>query len=531
MNCLACNNGIDNEGECLNCSQCKGSFHYECLNITKTVFASKSKELKRYWQCMQCDLITRRAKKDNTPVRRLLEQSNMNDTVLSVDDHLPEDDSILGDTILKDNTTHITPSQTPPMNYLLEQITQLLESNKESILCKIKTTYDLQEQIKNLNMELVTAHQEIENLKCENKNLKQILEKQENTLKSVNFSSNESLLQNKKCNTPERLDCDSEINKIIDSTRDTEMDSSLTKRQRTERPQKTDTPTHNLQPQHPQQCKSTVSNSNQDQQNDQYVKEKLKSLPAFLDNTLINTKEKRILILGDQQASGLSIELINSRKNKWNDDYEVSGFIKPDAQSSAVLSPCQSLTEKFGKNDRVILSFGSNDTNPILLLNNLTTALNCLKKTNVFVLEILQNPYLNISLLNYHIKTLLQNYPNCKFIYYKSDVSSNNDIENFSKYINYEIDVCDYNDKYLKFPKNKSNSLLTNNTENKTKTPSYHKGTILYYFKTKIVTESHKTATDTNKNTYKKGTIPYYFLKENSAVKKPEVKKAIFFRG
>lgn len=143
MNCVACENTVAND-EVLTCTTCMGRFHYECLNITKSSYTNILTKSKNTWRCMQCDSITRRSRNDNTPVhlRRQLGQSLFDETNMSVDDHLNDDRSILGDTITIDRDP--TPAVQSQPNCTLDQISKLLdtklEANRKSILNEIKST-------------------------------------------------------------------------------------------------------------------------------------------------------------------------------------------------------------------------------------------------------------------------------------------------------------------------------------------------------------------------------------------------------
>lgn len=68
MQCSSCKKRIE-RGDRLSCINCKGSYHYRCLNITSADFQENSDQLKLTWQCQACIGITRRQRNDSTPIR------------------------------------------------------------------------------------------------------------------------------------------------------------------------------------------------------------------------------------------------------------------------------------------------------------------------------------------------------------------------------------------------------------------------------------------------------------------------------
>lgn len=57
--------------EVLRCSVCKNSFHYSCLNITKTPFKDLTENFKTTWECPACNCKKPKSCNNNTPVRGL----------------------------------------------------------------------------------------------------------------------------------------------------------------------------------------------------------------------------------------------------------------------------------------------------------------------------------------------------------------------------------------------------------------------------------------------------------------------------
>lgn len=86
MNCIACNKQTNTDCS-MRCVACGGSYHYQCLGMTKTQFVSNQHtSLKRSWRCPSCTNITRR-RDDNTPVRKSPAiTALLNDTCMSCDE-------------------------------------------------------------------------------------------------------------------------------------------------------------------------------------------------------------------------------------------------------------------------------------------------------------------------------------------------------------------------------------------------------------------------------------------------------------
>lgn len=125
----------------------------------------------------------------------------------------------------------------------------------------------------------------------------------------------------------------------------------------------------------------------------------------------------KIIILGDQEVRGFASQLKLQRDtNKWNNVYSVSGVTKPNATSKQILCIIDDYMNTLQNDDIVILGIGSNDKNPYKFLSQLITTLHKLRNNHVFILNVINNPYLNFNLLNQNLKLFLPHFPNCKFI-------------------------------------------------------------------------------------------------------------------
>lgn len=197
--CLACHRHI-NIGDLLECSKCRGKFHYACVGIQSTIFTSKKHELERTWTCPDCLLLSRRhPKNDDTPVRS--QRLPIDDTNMSMDERLYGGHSTLGDTI-NTNVCPSSPQQTPKQSNrgevtpTLEQIGHLLDeklrTNNKFLLCEmtalrstVKT--DILTALKEFRLEMTnhtkTLSLEQEKLKSETKELNNKIRKLESEKK------------------------------------------------------------------------------------------------------------------------------------------------------------------------------------------------------------------------------------------------------------------------------------------------------------------------------------------------------------
>lgn len=216
----------------------------------------------------------------------------------------------------------------------------------------------------------------------------------------------------------------------------------------------------------------------------------------------------RILVLGDQQVRGFAQEIAKQRNNnKWNNVYSVLGISKPFATSTQVLCNFDKLSEGLKSDDIIVLGIGSNDQNPYLLLTELCSSLHKVKNNKVFILNVLNNRYLNTNLLNMHIKLIVKNYPNCQFINTSDVMVTANNYNFVSKRfmcfkINIEIDNINYQKLVTsQFKSRCANKHLQHYDNNVTETNMYKKGTIPYYFKKDNITSYNFKPIDHGKNT------------------------------
>lgn len=203
--CVACNKHI-NIAEILQCVRCKGNVHYLCVGIAKSEFTACKQDLERTWTCPDCKNVTRRPKHDNTPIRTHILNPTLDETIVSVDDQLLEDHSVLGDTVNQRTFSYTTPNKNVTCNIgnstiTLEQISQLLDeklkNNTDYILSEMST---LKSDIRNeLSLAIYNIKQELTNqvdiLTQNHKNLKLQHETTEEKIRSLERQNNELQLQ------------------------------------------------------------------------------------------------------------------------------------------------------------------------------------------------------------------------------------------------------------------------------------------------------------------------------------------------
>lgn len=166
MKCSACNRNIK-AGELIICSCCKFSYHYLCLNITSEEFEGRRRELERTLVCPGCSSITRRQKKDNTPVRGPSHPLTRDHTVEPVNDGA----STHGNTSSQPSGAQAHTADAPVTEGVLRNI---LETFKQDITGTIKQVVvdvvaqrlsDIMKQISDFHDSLSFLNEQHENLK------------------------------------------------------------------------------------------------------------------------------------------------------------------------------------------------------------------------------------------------------------------------------------------------------------------------------------------------------------------------------
>lgn len=514
--CSKCKNTLL-KNEFIQCSICNMKYDLDCANVSEKRYRLMTKENKINWKCSEC--INKHSKAhilnnpthslqttdfsyiENVTFRRPLQRS-LSELNLSNSHNL----SLLSSTSI-DSLQHNCTIQSLPA--ISNFNTSLLE--------------DLKQQLESCKIELESAHEEVAKLMQENNQYIQTIEEQNKQISTLKKLSSEITSQynspmNKNTSVSTPLS-----RKLLDINIRTPRISPLNKKLTDMKIR-----TSRLSPLHNERCVCRINTLNQfnnttktqqDTQNNQKTNtnENLASVtvsklsqtkkttttsgntrtslgtqtssPLSTDVTPSTKKMNRnIIIIGDELVRGLGRQMKHISEDKYDNSYSITSIIKPYANCTQILSSCNDICNSTNKEDIVILGIGSHDKNPYKILSELSVSLAKLNKTNVFVLKVQSNSFLNEQLLNQKIKLVIKNYPNCKFIeslYYKRNVNY---------YLNYSKDFI-YSLGYN----------LCTEIDNL----NYKKQTI----------DGRRSII--NINHIKKGTIPYYFAKiaTNNSIK------------
>ncbi|KAI5638121.1 hypothetical protein NE865_09242 [Phthorimaea operculella] len=109
-----------------------------------------------------------------------------------------------------------------------------------------------------------------------------------------------------------------------------------------------------------------------------------------------SSAKQKIVIYGTQQCSGIAATLLHSRKNTPYEQYQVTAFVKPYANTAEILKDCHHLETSDA--DKIVLCVGENDSDPLAATSELYTALKSLqsgKKNSIIVMKVSNSNYLN----------------------------------------------------------------------------------------------------------------------------------------
>lgn len=301
---------------------------------------------------------------------------------------------------------------------------------------------ELKNQIESLQAKLNSAHEEIINLNSENSSIKRSLHEKEKTirlLKKVSIQTSPASRRNSTIETPTSSKYTTtpiarKLTKVrISTSRTSPLYSSNTVCREITLTPPLDTTNNNVNKHASTQTASSSPAST--------AKEMQLSSAS-------RPRNPGIFIIGDQQLSYLPTEMHSARLNTWNDIYTVQGIIRPYSTCTQTLIDSNNLSKTLQRNDIVIIGIGSNEKNPTKLYTELCNTLHTLKENKVFVVNILQNPYLNTYMLNNMIHLICKTYENCTYISLnqsKSNIHSRrNYIKQLSHKLNIEIDYIHY---------------------------------------------------------------------------------------
>lgn len=157
-----------------------------------------------------------------------------------------------------------------------------------------------------------------------------------------------------------------------------------------------------------------------------------------------------IFVFGGKQCAGLASKLANMREDSFK-KYEVRSFIKPSASTQQILDSMSCC--KFSKGDKIVLSVGEHDENPMEMMSSLNKTLKCLEKYNIFLIGIRKGEGIKTHIVNYMLRQSNLYVENVKFIETLNSKNENKRIflNNMCKKLNSTIDQVDYKTEYYCF--------------------------------------------------------------------------------
>lgn len=455
------------------CSTCSEIYHLSCTNVSEKRFYLMTHINKKNWACKSCCNKKSAAEKTPSPnIRQTPESLHKNIThrkkiIVNISTENSFSSLDADEDVYEDAATPLS-----DVNNSKRSLPDLRNFNEDIEMLK--------NTIKDLEQKLVSADNEIDILLSENFSLKKHIEERDNKITALT----------RICKSTNKQKPHESINK------------SIKKKQRLifneQSPGPISSPENhtdvNLEPSNstPILLPQTKGYTNGDidlcenmgsKTSDVHTANVADSdtIPTIENSTSSDTPN--IIIIGDEQAMGLSKLVVRSRCNKWNDVYKTFAYIKPNASSSEALSFCNSLKTWVNKGDYVILCIGGNDSNPNKIIFDLCIALNNLHGINVLLLPVNYNRYLNEKMLNKNLKLLTNTFDNCTYLDISYLIDHRKYISIACQKINIHIDYDAYRAKFLNFqpkPYTFKLKLNTDSPSDSLKIPK--KGTIPYYF-------------------------------------------------
>lgn len=180
--CVACFKNIT-IGELIECSKCKGKFHFTCVNISKSHFVSHKHDLERTWSCPECERITKQLpRNDLTPIRPINGASAPTGSDINL--HEPTN------TDIPCNATQCTSSV-----LILQEIRELKGYVMEQFMKQETRFSDLAQSIDQLNLNVTDLTNKYSSLRTDVNNV----------FKTVDTITEEQLLLRAKCDENSRV--------------------------------------------------------------------------------------------------------------------------------------------------------------------------------------------------------------------------------------------------------------------------------------------------------------------------------------
>ncbi|XP_061706851.1 uncharacterized protein LOC133517542 [Cydia pomonella] len=382
--CTKCSLEITDK-DCIKCSICNILYHLNCNTVvTIKRYVLMNKKTREAWKCHQClnnasknksststsGIVAKNqpeVKKSTTTESEDLPNKSVNQVTMST----PEPDR-LSLSSLQTPDSSLNSSADMSLN---NSIHSMPNSSESSTIAELRDTISI------LTTQLTSAHEEITNLNMDITRLTKNqadLERQVATLKSL--LNQESPLRRSTPKPKKKKDI------TVSSNENRVAELHLT-------------PPKNL-------GTETIGKNNQVITQKVPIKQHQKSLTTPPESKQFKT----VYMYGGTQCVGLASKILHMRQDE---KYRVQSTVKPEARTRHILEDIRS--QVFTRNDKIILSVGEHDNDPIDLITNLNNALQYLRNYSVFILYIRHSKYLDNYILNYILRNCCSN-ENCKFI-------------------------------------------------------------------------------------------------------------------
>ncbi|KAJ8730517.1 hypothetical protein PYW08_001930 [Mythimna loreyi] len=177
--------------------------------------------------------------------------------------------------------------------------------------------------------------------------------------------------------------------------------------------------------------------------------------PEKLKQQTVTKETQRVMIYADQTGYGVR----NTLQELLGEKFAVTSYLKPNATTEEVLKTCVNTCKNFNKSDFVIILTGSNDINPMNIQTYLHHTLCQLKSTNVLVGQIYKNRTLNENNVNNLLKFVCYNCKNSSFIQLHNDSrypTKYMTMLNACRLIHRQILHMNYKNNFIKYTENLS---------------------------------------------------------------------------
>lgn len=166
-----------------------------------------------------------------------------------------------------------------------------------------------------------------------------------------------------------------------------------------------------------------------------------------------NRQSPKIFVFGGQQCAGMGPMLLQLQKDTNIVKYDVSAFIKPGASTERILETVKN--HKFRICDKIILSVGEHDSNPIEIFSHLHNVLRMVTNTPIYILSLRINKNIDVTNLNYMLRHSCYNEDNLSYIDVASTQTKSINKKKYLRHmcmkLNLRIDQIDYKNAYYSY--------------------------------------------------------------------------------